>query len=162
MVIGFVRSHRKGARVPPSEEIRAAVSALSADAGIEFRVSEKPVPGTEMYIVFAENHPLPEHYTPAAASLGFRVPGTFPDAGPEDCFFLHPAEIALRIPDPVRNSTEINRAGVDPNIANGVLDGPVRNFSWHLWNKTAWKRQTHTLIDHYRHVLRRFEVPEHD
>src|SRR5207249_4450709 len=137
---------------------------LAQQAGHAFHVSDQPVPGTNLYVVYAPDHPMPAHYAAEKGALGFRVPGNYPDAGPEDTFFIAPATVKLREPDPVRGSTDINRASADGNHIQKVVpvDGPVLVFSWHLWNKAAWQRRKHTLMDHYMHCLRRWEQPEHD
>jgi hypothetical protein len=159
---GFAQSLAKEDRVPAPDHLIEAVAELARETGEAFRISEGVVRGTEMYLVTAPDHRLPARYTRETAMLGFRVPSSFPDAAPEDCFFLWPADIKLATADPVRHSVDINRAGADSNIANGILEGPVLNFSWHLWNKVPWERRKHTLMDHYLHVLRRFEMQEHD
>ncbi|MDB6019628.1 MAG: Prokaryotic family [Pedosphaera sp.] len=161
-VSGFVPCLTKEGPVPAPDHLIKAVAELARETEEPFRISDGVVLGTEMYLVTAANYQLPARYTRQVATLGFRVPSSFPDAGPEDSFFLWPADIKLTVADPIRNSNDINRAGVDPSIAKGILDGAVLSFSWHLWNKVPWERRKHTLVDHYRHVLRRFEMQEHD
>lgn len=148
----------------PSDELRRAVEELTRASGYQFEVSEVPVPGTTMFVVHTNNHEFRPEYTSQSGVLGFRVPFNFPAAAPEDCFFVRPAEIKLVAPDTVRNSIEVNRAGVATNFTTGssLGDGPVLLFSWHLWNQVPWNRRTHTLLDHYAHCVRRFTVPEHD
>jgi hypothetical protein len=148
--------------VAAPEHLRAAVDELACDSGANFVIADAPIAGTELYLVYAPNHPLPSRYTFSQGILGFRIPASFPNGQPEDCFCLHPDSIKLSEPEPSRNSDTIHRAGIDPNFAKGVLDGAVLVFSWHIWDRVPWDRKKHTLIDHYRHVLRRFEVPERD
>jgi hypothetical protein len=150
------------APVAAPDELRQAVASLSIHSGHTFAISERPVPGTTLYVVYATDHPLPKHYTRERATLGFRVPDNWPDAAPEDSFFLFPGDIKLSAPDPVRNTIDINRAAANSEHIQGVMDGPALVFSWHLWNKVAWNRRKHTLVDHYSHCLRRFEQIEHD
>jgi hypothetical protein len=130
---------------------------------VEFEVTRGPVNSTQLFVVYAAGHALPERYTASTGTLGFRVPATFPDAGPEDSFFLQPADLKLKLVDPSRNSCDVHRAGVNGDLLVGTeLTGSVLVFSWHLWNKVPWDRRRHTLVDHYRHCLRRFDEPEHD
>ena len=145
------------------EEITAAVTEMTQKSGHQFRVSEKVVEGTQLYVVYAPDHPFPEHYTVASGTLGFRVPQNFPDASPEDCFFLLPNDVKLKVADLVTGNVNINRAGEDPNFLKGTeLGGKVALvFSWHLWDRRPWNRRKHTLFDHYAHCLRRFEQNEH-
>lgn len=145
--------------------IAEAVERLTASSGYTFRVSDDVVPGTQLYLVYTEAHDLPERYTVRQGGLGFRVPRNFPDAGPEDSFFITPVTIRLVVADPVRNATVLNRASetaafLPPSILGG---GPVLVFSWHLWDKpqTPWRPRTHTLMDHYTGCLRRFDHAEH-
>ena len=147
-----------------SEEILTAVQDVSRKAGIPFTITEKMVEGTQLYVVYTPLHPFPDHYTVSCGTLGFRVPFNFPDASPEDCFFVLPADVKLKVPDPVRNHIDIHRAAADPNVLKGTeLSGPpALVFSWHLWNSRPWDRNKHTLFDHYTHCLRRFEQQEHD
>jgi hypothetical protein len=150
-------------RVSAPDELRSAVDSLSKQLGLEFILSEAPVPGTNLYVVYTLNHPLPEKYTATAATLGFRVPGNFPDAGPEDSFFLQPDTIRLIQNDPVSHVNTLNRASPNGDVVKGTaLAGSVLVFSWHCWEKHPWGRSKHTLIDHYAHCIRRFDAPEHD
>ena len=144
--------------------LATAVAQLRETAGEEFQVTEKAVEGTELHVVYVCDHPLPARYSNRIAMLGFRVPSRFPDACPEDSFFLVPCEIKLVEPDSARNSTDLNRAGRTEGVLKGteLPDTPVLLFSWHLWNSVPWDRNKHTLMDHYRHCLRRFEQNEHD
>ena len=150
--------------MPAPKELVAAVEDLCAKTGEKFEVTEKVVDGTEMHVVYVRNHPLPSRYSSASATFGFRVPFRFPDACPEDTFFIFPHEIKLVEEDPIRKSKDIHRAGKADNVLKGteLADVPVLIFSWHLWNKVPWDRNKHTLVDHYQHCLRRFEQPEHD
>jgi len=149
--------------VAAPEEIETAVAALSESSGLEFRVTDVPVIGTNLYVVYARNHPLPEKYTVSSATLGFRVPGNFPDAGPEDSFFLQPDDIRLKEDDPVTHTRNLNRASSNQDFVRGTeLEGAALVFSWHLWEKRPWSRSKNTLIDHYAHCVRRFDQPEHD
>lgn len=150
--------------MPAPEELRAAVAELSAKSGHSFHASDQPVPGTNLYVVYALDHPFPPHYTADKGTFGFRAPGNYPDAGPEDSFFLLPASVKLRTADALRHTTDIHRASADPNHLQTVIpvEGPALVFSWHLWNRVAWNRRKHTLIDHHAHCLRRFEQAEHD
>ncbi len=154
----------KVAPVPAPDDVRAAVAELSERTGLRFTVSSVPVGGTELFVVWAAEHPLPDRYTASSGILGFRVPRNFPDAAPEDCFFLRPQDLKLKTNDPVRLSPDINRASVSQDFCTGTeLDGGgVLVFSWHIWNKVPWNRRKHTLIDHYTHCVRRFDEPEHD
>lgn len=147
-----------------SEEIVAAVTELSIRSGHQFTVSSKPVTGTDLYVVYATNHPLPASYTVQTGVLGFRVPSMFPDAHPEDAFFIQPHDVKLKAVDQVRKNSDIHRASVSPDLLKGTeLAGQsVLVFSWHLWDRAAWDRTKHTLVDHYQHCIRRFEQPEHD
>lgn len=148
----------------PSDAILAAVKDLSEKSGLDFSVTETVVEGTELYVVYATNHPFPDVYTVAAGVLGFRVPHNFPDAQPEDSFFIQPDTVKLKTADQKRNSVDIHRAAPDQNLLKGTPlgSGPALLFSWHIWNKVAWKRGKHTLADHYFHCVKRFEQPEHD
>lgn len=150
--------------MPVPEQIAAAVRDLSERSGHVFVVSDAVVPGTMLYVVYAAEHPLPGHYTETVGVLGFRVPHNFPDACPEDSFFIQPATVKLREPDAVTKSNNVHRASPDPKFLNGtpIAGTPALVFSWHLWNKEPWDRRKHTLFDHYTHSLRRFEQPEHD
>ena len=150
--------------MPAPCEIADAVKALRSRTGEEFLLSENSVEGTELHVVYAKEHQLPERYSQTKGMFGFRVPLRFPNACPEDCFFLVPDTIKLVDEDPVRRSKDINRAGVTQNFLKGSgLDNvPVLVFSWHLWNKVSWDRNKHNLVDHYLHCLRRFEQEEHD
>lgn len=149
--------------MPAPDLVAAAVLDLSQKSGQEFVVSDTTVPGTALYVVYAVAHPFPAHYSLESGVLGFRVPQNFPDACPEDSFFLQPATVKLREADANRKSVDIHRASPDANFLNGTaIAGPALVFSWHLWNKVPWDRRKHTLFDHYTHTLRRFEQPEHD
>jgi hypothetical protein len=140
------------------------VEKLSESSGHLFRTTPNPVEGTSLYVVYTENHPYPDKYSVSQGTFGFRVPHNFPDACPEDAFFIRPHDIALKVADPVRGNTKLNRAEASTGIVKGTELGtdPVLVFSWHLWNKGIWNRNKHTLIDHYTHCLRRFDEPEHD
>lgn len=145
------------------EEIQKAVTALSEKSGFEFSVTGVPVTGTTLYVVYSREYSLPEKYTSSSATFGFRVPENFPDAGPEDSFFLQPDTIALKENDPVTQHRRINRASPTPGFLAGTeIDGTALVFSWHLWEKNPWSRSKNTLVDHYTHCVRRFEQPEHD
>lgn len=146
------------------EEILKAVLKLSEDTGLVFEVLDVPVQGTNLYVVFVTNHPFPDRYTVSSGVLGFRVPNNFPNACPEDCFFIQPHDTKLREPDKTRNSTDIHRASKSDDFLKGTKFGnsSVLVFSWHIWNTLVWDRKKHSLSDHYFHCLRRFEVPEHD
>ena len=148
--------------MPPSEELRQAVEALSAKSGYPFQISAEPVPGTSLFVVHTDDHPFRAEYTVLRGVLGFRTPSNFPDAAPEDSFFIAPAEVKLVRPDAARNSVDLNRAGRTENFVSGSALGsiPVLVFSWHLWDRVAWNRRTHTLVDHYAHCIRRFEHAE--
>jgi hypothetical protein len=150
--------------VAAPEELQRTVARLSQEAGLDFNVTDQVVRGTQLYVVYTQDHPFPAVYAVKMGTLGFRIPGTFPDAGPEDSFFIQPATTKLECPDPVRGSIDINRAGQDPNFLAGTLleTEPALVFSWHLWNTRPWDRRRHTLMDQYTHCLRRFEQPEHD
>jgi hypothetical protein len=122
------------------------------------------VPGTGLHIVYTEEHEFPERYTVRKGGLGFRVARNYPDAAPEDNFFITPSTIQLAAPDPQRNSTSIHRASASQGLLpRSVFDGgEVLIFSWHLWDRFGWRPRTHTLVDHYTHCTRRLEQPEHD
>jgi len=160
----FELSQVKEAQVPAPDHIVQAVHGFSEKVGYKFEVSDCPVEGTELYVVYAEAHPLPERYTVALGVLGFRVPRNIPDACPEDCFFIQPHDVKLKEADPVRNSKDINRASSNQDFLRGTKLGgtPALVFSWHLWDRRPWDRNRHTLIDHYDHCIRRFDQPEHD
>ena len=148
----------------PSSELKDAVRELSEQSGHPFSISPRPVTGTSLFVIHTDNQPFRPGYTMPSGVFGFRVPFNFPDAGPEDSFFIGPVEIKLRSPDPVRCSIELHRASkVEGFVAESALGNvPVLIFSWHLWNKTPWNRRKHKLLDHYTHCIRRFELPEHD
>ncbi len=150
--------------MPAPDDIIAAVRELSEKSGFQFRVTDVPVEGTTLYVVYAENHAFPDAYTVSAGTLGFRVPDTFPDACPEDCFFIQPHSVKLKQPDSIRTSIDINRASATPDFLKGTsfTDRTVLIFSWHLWDRRKWDRNKHTLVDHYNHCIRRFDMPEHD
>lgn len=149
----------------PPEWLATQVEELTRRSGITFNLTSGPVPGTALYVVWADEHPLPARYNLDKATLGFRVPVNCPDAAPEDQFFIRPVTVRLREPDPVRKATELNRAAANNSILGGQVPGDpnVLVFSWHIWNNKPWSRTKHTLFDHYAHCLRRLEdVPEHD
>ena len=148
----------------PSELLLKAVAELSAKSGHEFQISPEPVPSTNLFVVHTLNHEYRPEYTIPSGPLGFRVPFNFPDAAPEDSFFITAVDTKLKIPDPVRKSTYLNRAGrAEGYVAGSALGNvPVLVFSWHLWNTIPWERHKHTLFDHYTHSIRRFEMREHD
>lgn len=145
-----------------SEEIVAAVADLSERSGHTFQISPEVVPGTNLYVVHTNEHDFRAAYNVERGVLGFRVPGSFPDAGPEDSFFIAPADTKLRSADSVRNSIDLNRAGRAEGYVVGSVLGNVGVlvFSWHLWNAVPWNRKKHTLMDHYTHCIRRFEMAE--
>ena len=148
--------------MPPPSSLLDGLSELRAATGRDWQISQEPVPGTGLYVVHAA-HEFPKHYTVEVGQLGFRVPSNFPDAGPEDCFFISPAKVKLREANKNRGTSDIHRAGENPGYA-GPIPGleSVLVFSWHLWNKTAWNRRKNRLSDHYFHCLRRFEQAEND
>lgn len=148
--------------MPPSAELIGAVVQLEERSGHRFQISPSPVPGTSLFVVHTPRHDFRPEYTVTSGVLGFRVPSNFPDASPEDSFFILPAETKLSKADPLRNSADLNRAArVDGLIAGSILGNvSALLFSWHIWNTVPWNRRTHTLFDHYAHCLRRFEVPE--
>ena len=148
--------------MPPSEELARAVADLSERSGHAFQISPQVVPGTNLYVVHTHDHEFRTSYTVERGVLGFRVPATFPDAGPEDSFFIGPADTKLRIADSVRKSIDLNRAGrAEGHVAGSALgNAPVLVFSWHLWNTVPWNRKKHTLMDHYTHCIRRFDMAE--
>lgn len=148
--------------MPPSEEILKAVTELSERSGRTFEISPQPVPGTSLFVVHTNDQEFRPEYNVTSGVFGFRVPSNFPNAGPEDNFFILPAETKLRAPDVVRNSVDVNRAGRADGYAAGSALGnaPVLVFSWHLWNNVPWNRHKHTLMDHYTHCIRRFEMTE--
>lgn len=154
----------KVAPVAAPDHLKEAVAELAKASGIQFQISDNVVTGTELHVVYATEHPLPDRYTAESATFGFRVPRNFPDAGPEDSFFLEGTGLTLKVADPKRNSTDIHRASGTVEILRGTeLDGRTALvFSWHVWEKSAWNRRKHTLIDHYNHCIRRFEEAEHD
>lgn len=136
---------------------------LRTATGLDWRLSEEPVTGTSLHVVYVTGHDMPERYDNATATMGFRVPANFPDANPEDAFFLAPATMQLKELELTRGTKAINRAGAAPGHCNGILpDNPTcLVFSWHLWDRVPWDRRKNTLLDHYSHCLRRFEQPEH-
>lgn len=150
--------------MPPSDLLRNAVDDLTKRSGYEFHITEKTVAGTELYVVYTKLHPFSEAYDVQSGLLGFRVPAIFPEACPEDAFFIRPATVHLLKPDTLRNSTMLNRASSTPNVTTGTElgDEQVLMFSWHLWNRSPWNRKSNTLFDQYSHSIRRFEQPEHD
>jgi hypothetical protein len=151
-------------QVPPSEDLLKAVADLGERSGYVFQISPEVVPGTNLFVVHTEDHPFRREYTVTSGVLGFRVPSNFPDAAPEDSFFITPITIRLVKPDASRNSIDLNRASrADNLVLRSALDAaPVLLFSWHLWDRAPWNRRVHTLVDHYNHCIRRFEHPEHD
>lgn len=146
------------------DPLLAGISELSEESGHRFEITDNPVEGTDLYVVYVESHPFPASYTVASGVLGFRVPRNFPDACPEDAFFIQPHTVKLREPDTVRQSIDIHRASSNGDFLKGTKLGgePALVFSWHIWNKVIWNRNRHTLVDHYTHCLRRFDSPEHD
>ena len=148
----------------PSDLLLQAVEELSEKSGHRFHISPEPVPNTNLYLVHTEDHPFRPEYTIRTGVFGFRVPFNFPDAAPEDSFFIAPSETKLREADAVRSSIDLNRAGRAEGYVTGSLLGgmPVLVFSWHLWDRVQWNRRKNTLIDHYTHCVRRFEQAEHD
>ncbi|HKF48021.1 MAG TPA: hypothetical protein VKB38_11740 [Terracidiphilus sp.] len=148
----------------PSELLAQAVSDLSARSGHQFEISPETVSGTNLFVVHTLAHEYRQEYTVPSGGLGFRVPFNFADAAPEDCFFITAAGTKLKVPDTVRNSSDLHRVGVTEGFVAGSALGnvPVLVFSWHLWNRLPWDRKKHTLFDHYTHCIRRFERPEHD
>lgn len=147
--------------MPPSEILRKAVEELSARACLPFKISEDPVTGTQLYVVYTDEAEFPDKYTEKKGTLGFRVPYNFPDAPPEDSFFILPATIRLKENDKIR---DIHRTGVAPNFLKDAYPGnpTALIFSWHLFDRTTYDRRKFTLYDYYRHCERRFEQPEHD
>jgi hypothetical protein len=148
----------------PSDQLVQAVAELSARSGYTFQISPEPVAGTSLFVVHAENHEYRPEYTISSGGLGFRVPFNFPDAAPEDCFFITAVSAKLKIADPVRKTIDLNRSGRSDGYVTGSVLGnvPVLVFSWHLWNTVPWDRRKHKLFDHYTHCIRRFDQPEHD
>ena len=139
-----------GARVQkPSDLLVQAVAELSARSGHTFQISPEPVPGTSLFVVHADNHEYRPEYTITSGDLGFRVPFNFPDAAPEDCFFITAVNAKLKIADPVRKPIDLNRAGRSDGYVTGSVLGnvPVLVFSWHLWNTVPWDRRKHKLFD---------------
>jgi len=148
----------------PSDLLLQAVRELSAKSGHDFQSSMEVVPNTSLFVVHAKEHEFRAEYTVSSGVLGFRVPSNYPDASPEDSFFIVPVDVKLRQPDAVRQSVDLNRAGRAEGLVVGSALGnaPVLLFSWHLWDRSPWDRRKHTLFDHYTHCIRRFELPEHD
>lgn len=148
----------------PSELLLQAVTDLSARSGHTFHISPEPVPGTSLFVVHTDHHEFRPEYTITSGVLGFRIPSTFPDAAPEDSFFITAVDAKLRVADRIRNSIDLHRAGrADGHVLGSALGNvPVLIFSWHLWNTVPWNRRKHTLFDHYTHCIRRFEMAEHD
>src|SRR5271169_2305923 len=107
---GFERFPTTEGPVPPSEELLKAVTELAERSGRTFEISPQPVPGTSVFVVHTNDHEFRPEYTVTSGVFGFRVPSNFPGAGPEDNFFILPAETKLRAPDVVRNSVDVNRA----------------------------------------------------
>lgn len=155
----------KVAPVPVPDHLAAAVAELSRATSIEFEVTDGVAAGTELHIVYARKHPLPPRFNQSEAILGFRVPRNYPDAAPEDLFFLiTPQPLRLAVADPVRNSNDVHRVSLNADVLKGTpLEGSqALVFSWHLWDRSPWNRRKHTLVDHYTHSIRRFEQAEHD
>ena len=159
---GFERSRIMGGPVQPSDELLEAVRQLSEKSGHPFQISPEPVPGTSLFVVHTPDHGFRPEYTVTRGVFGFRAPFNFPDAAPEDSFFIIPADTKLVRPDPVRNTVDLNRASRAENFVTGSILGnaAVLLFSWHLWDRVPWNRRTHTLVDHYAHCIRRFEQVE--
>jgi hypothetical protein len=151
-------------RVPPSDDLLKAVADLGERSGYAFQISPEVVPGTNLFVVHTVDHPFRPEYTVTSGVLGFRVPANFPDAAPEDSFFIMPITVKLVKSDAARNSIDLNRASrADNLVLRSALDAaPVLLLSWHLWDRAPWNRRIHTLVDHYNHCTRRFEQPEHD
>ena len=150
--------------MPAPDNILTAVHELSEKSGYKFRVTDMPVEGTSLFVVYAENHVLPDAYTASVGVLGFRVPDNFPDACPEDCFFIQPHNVKLKQPDSIRRSTDVNRASSTLDFLKGTSlpDKTALVFSWHIWDRRPWNRNKYNLIDHYNHCVRRFDLQEHD
>jgi hypothetical protein len=146
------------------DHLKVAVAELAQVTGIAFSISAEVVTGTQLYVVYSLAHPLPDRYSAESGTFGFRVPTNFPDANPEDSFFVVAPSLKLREPDPVRNNIDIHRASQSSDFFKGTeLDGQLALvFSWHLWDRSSWNRRKHTLLDHYTHCVRRFDQPEHD
>lgn len=164
-MIGFVLFQTTEALVkPPSEHLVNAVRELSERSGHNFQISPISVTNTNLFVVHTYTHTFRPEYTVQAGVLGFRVPFNYPDAAPEDAFFIAPADVKLSIADPIRKSADLNRTGrVEAYVTGSTLGNmPVLVFSWHLWDRVPWNRRKHTLIDHYSHCIRRFEQQEHD
>ena len=98
-------------RVEPSDILLEAVKDLSAKSGCTFQISPTPVPGTQLFVVHTPQHEYRPEYTIPSGGLGFRVPFNFPDAAPEDSFFITAVDTKLKVPDSVRKSTDLNRVG---------------------------------------------------
>ena len=150
--------------MPASEELVKAVADLGEKSGHIFQISPEVVPGTNLFVVHTVDHTFRPEYNVTKGVLGFRVPSNFPDAAPEDSFFILPDTVKLVIPDPTRKSIDLNRASRADNfvLQSELGAAPVLLFSWHLWDRALWNRRIHTLVDHYNHCIRRFEQPEHD
>lgn len=145
------------------EHLVDAVKDLAEASRQAFQVTDSMVTNTQLYVVYAPDHWLPDKYTRTEGTFGFRVGDGYPESCPEDAFFIYPADIKLVAPDPVRRNTDLNRAAAQTGILTGtdLGDVSVLVFSWHLWNQAGkWKRGKHTLIDHYTHCLRRFDQTE--
>lgn len=151
-------------QVLPSNDLLNAVADLQERSGYVFQISPEVVPGTSLFVVHTVDHPFRPEYTIRSGVLGFRVPSNFPDAAPEDSFFITPITVKLVSLDPMRNSADLHRASRADSFVLGSTLGavPVLLFSWHLWDRAPWNRRTHTLFDHYNHCIRRFEQPERD
>src|SRR5438046_2050972 len=91
-------SRMRVALVAAPDQIRRAVADLSKTSGHSFHVSDDPVDGTKMYVVYTNEHPFRETYSVEQGVFGFRVPDNYPDACPEDSFFIQPHDIKLKAP----------------------------------------------------------------
>src|SRR5262249_5651896 len=120
----FGRFRARAAPVPAPDELLGAVAELSEKSGHRFLVSQRPVEGTRLDAAYALDHSLPSYYPVDKGTLGFRLPDNFPDAQPEDSFFIQPPDVKLKVADTVRNSMDINRAGIAPDWLKG-LDVPT-------------------------------------
>jgi hypothetical protein len=74
---GFGRFRITEGPVVASEEIVHAVADLSERSGHAFQISPQVVPGTNLYVVHANDHEFRAAYTVERGVLGFRVPGEF-------------------------------------------------------------------------------------
>jgi hypothetical protein len=64
--------------VAAPEEIVKAVAELAEKSGHKFAVTAVPVDGTQLYVVYAADHPFPDRYTVVSGMLGFRVSSNRP------------------------------------------------------------------------------------